>query len=88
MVPVMIKYKVADPKIYEEVIILTGQSLLENIKKLLVAYPGAYEAVIIAGREAYAMSYKYVYYVSIGEMTFFLRFLEKLRLIRVQHLVL
>jgi hypothetical protein len=69
IVPVMMKYGIKDKHLFEEVIVLTSQSLLSRIQTLLVAYPGAYGAVVIAGREAYAASYKYVYYVSIGEKT-------------------
>jgi hypothetical protein len=67
IVPVMMKYGVKNPHLFEEVIVLTSQSLLDRIQTLLVAYPGAYGAVVRVGREAYAESYKYVYYVSIGE---------------------
>jgi hypothetical protein len=66
MVPVLIKYKIVNPHLIEDVIFLTSQSLLDRIQTLLIGYPGAYEAVVIIGREAYAESYKYVYYVSIG----------------------
>ena len=69
IVPVMKQANITDPKIYEEVIYLTSQSLLDHIQKILRPYPDAFEAVVIAGREAYAESYKYVYYVSIGKLT-------------------
>lgn len=50
-----------------EAIVLTGDSLIENLKTI----PGlqnetAYNIVVRAGQEAFAMSYKYVYLASIA----------------------
>ncbi|KAF2422081.1 MFS multidrug transporter-like protein [Tothia fuscella] len=58
-----------DVKVIAEVIALTGQSLIDRIKEIpeiAAASPEAYEAIILAGQEAYAHAYKYVYYVSIA----------------------
>jgi len=53
--------------VIEEVITLTGNSLINRIKDIpeVAKYPGAWEAIVASGRLAYADAYKYVYYVSI-----------------------
>jgi hypothetical protein len=65
----MVKYKIADPEAIKDVITLTGQSLINRIKDIpqVAEHPGAWDAIVVAGRLAYAQSYKYVYYVSVGE---------------------
>jgi len=72
----MIKAGVAlptDTELFAEVIVLTGESLIDKIKDIpqvaaaMVKNPQAYDAIVIAGQVAYADAYKYVYYVSIGE---------------------
>jgi hypothetical protein len=52
----------------EGIIALTGASLLDEIKALpqVAAVPGAYEAIVEAGKLAYTLAYRYVYYASIG----------------------
>ena len=58
----------ADPTRIEGIIALTVASLLDEIKALppVAAVPGAYEAIVEAGKLAYTLAYRYVYYVSIG----------------------
>jgi hypothetical protein len=58
----------ADPALIEGIIALTGASLLDEIKALppVAAVPGAYEAIVEAGKLAYTLAYRYVYYCSIG----------------------
>ena len=55
----------------EEIITLTGNSLIKEIKHIpeVIAHPGSWDKIVEAGREAYADSYRYVYYVSIGKWT-------------------
>jgi hypothetical protein len=59
---------ITDSTAIEEAIVYTGGSLLS----LLQTIPGvagnqtAYDIVVLAGQEAYAASYKYVYYTSIA----------------------
>jgi hypothetical protein len=64
----MTEYEIGDQSVIEETIKLTGQSLIKNIRRIpeVAAHPGAWEAIVVAGRLAYADSYRYVYYVSIG----------------------
>lgn len=59
----------ADPTLIEGIIALTGASLLDDIKALpiVAASPGAYEAIVEAGKLAYTLAYRYVYYASIGK---------------------
>lgn len=59
-----------DRAFLESVIALTGASLLDVIKELppVAATPGAYEAIVRAGQIAYTLAYRYVYYVSVGEL--------------------
>lgn len=46
---------------------LTGASLLEELKTIPgINSEAAYQAVVAAGQIAYAESYKWVYYASIG----------------------
>ena len=62
------KLNITSPALIEEVIKLTGASLLEPIAEIqgIKGVPGAYEMIVAAGQIAYAESYKYVYYVSIA----------------------
>lgn len=55
--------------VIEEIITLTGNSLINQIKHIpeVVAHPGSWDKIVEAGRVAYADAYRYVYYVSIGE---------------------
>jgi hypothetical protein len=57
-----------NPHIIEKIISLTGNSLINKIKQMpeVIAHPGSWEKIVEAGRLAYADSYRYVYYVSIG----------------------
>lgn len=52
----------------EEVIVLTGAALLDEIKQIpgIAGNELLYEAIVKAGQIAYAESYKYVYYASIA----------------------
>jgi hypothetical protein len=56
--------------IIEEIISLTGNSLINQIKHIpeVAAHPGSWDKIVEAGRLAYADAYKYVYYVSIGKL--------------------
>jgi hypothetical protein len=62
------KLGINNSTVIEEVIGLTGASLLNDLRNI----PGignnetAYQIVVKAGQIAYAESYKYVYYVSIA----------------------
>jgi hypothetical protein len=69
MIPVLIRNGVADPAHIHEAIELTSQSLINKIKDIpgVSTHPGAWEAIVKAGRLAYAESYRYVYYVSVGK---------------------
>ncbi|KUI55504.1 hypothetical protein VP1G_02904 [Cytospora mali] len=55
-------------EIVEEVIVLTGSALLEEIKQIpgIAGNEILYDAVIKAGQIAFAESYKYVYFASIA----------------------
>jgi hypothetical protein len=63
-----LEFNITDPKLIGAAIEYTGASLLP----LLQTIPGitgneiAYNAVVLAGQEAYAYAYKYVYYTSIA----------------------
>lgn len=51
----------------EEAIVLTGGSLIENLRAIPgLADEAAYQAVVAAGQLAYAESYKYVYLASLA----------------------
>lgn len=52
----------------EEVIVLTGAALLDEIKQIpgIAGNEMLYDAIVKAGQIAYAESYKYVYYASIA----------------------
>jgi hypothetical protein len=70
MAPVIAKaLQTKNAHIIEEIIGLTGNSLLNQIKHIpeVVAHPGSWDKIVEVGRLAYADAYKYVYYVSIGE---------------------
>lgn len=63
----MYELNITDPALIAEAIGLTGESLTESLRLI----PGlqsdvAFNAVVEAGKVAYAESYKYVYYVSIA----------------------
>ncbi|KAF2116542.1 fungal trichothecene efflux pump [Lophiotrema nucula] len=64
----LVQANITDPALIEEVIVLTGASLLPEISQL----PGIkgnellYQAVVTAGQIAYAEAYKWVYYASIA----------------------
>lgn len=62
------KLNITDAAVIQEVIELTGASLIDNIAEIpeIKNIPGAWEAVVYAGQLAYASSYKYVYLVSIA----------------------
>jgi hypothetical protein len=69
IIPVLLRNGVADPAHIHKAIELTSQSLINKIKDIpgVSTHPGAWEAIVKAGRLAYAESYRYVYYVSIGK---------------------
>jgi hypothetical protein len=64
----MTQLNITDPKYIATAIQITASSLLESLREI----PGigtndtAYEALVTAGQIAYAESYKWVYYASIG----------------------
>ncbi|KAK3686526.1 hypothetical protein LTR37_019734 [Vermiconidia calcicola] len=62
------KLNITDPALIEEVIVLTGASLIDEIKHIpgIEGVPGAWEMVVYAGQLAYAEAYQYVYLVSIA----------------------
>jgi hypothetical protein len=69
MIPVIARsLRTGNLTLIEEIITLTGNSLINKIKELpdVAAHPGAWDTIVQAGRLAYADSYRYVYYVSIG----------------------
>lgn len=68
IVPVMNKYGIIDPHYIKHAIELTSQSLIERIKDIpgVAGHPAVWDSIVVAGRLAYAESYKHVYYVSIG----------------------
>lgn len=59
---------VTDPKLIEEVISLTGVSLIDEIAEIpgIKGNQTAWEIVVLAGQIAYAKSYVWVYYSSIA----------------------
>ena len=59
---------IVDPKVIKEAILLTGASLIEDLKLLpgIAGNTTAYEIVLTAGQIAFAESYKWVYLVSIA----------------------
>jgi hypothetical protein len=67
IVPAMAKRGIVNPAYISEVIELTSQSLINRIKDIPGVTPEAWDDIVTAGRLAYAESYKYVYWVSIGE---------------------
>jgi hypothetical protein len=76
----MVRLKIVDPHVIQETILLTSQSLLQRIIVIpeIAAQPGAFEHIVTAGRLAYAESYRYVYYVSIGVYPFYVLHLKML----------
>ncbi|KAH8431594.1 putative MFS drug efflux pump [Aspergillus melleus] len=62
------KLNITDPILIEHAIELTGASLLDQLHHLpgINGSEAAYQAVVVAGQMAYAESYKWVYYASIG----------------------
>jgi hypothetical protein len=69
MIPELIKNGITNQTYIHKAIELTSQSLINKIKDIpgVATHPGAWEAIVKAGRLAYAESYRYVYYVSIGK---------------------
>lgn len=65
---VVVSTGLRDPKLIEEVITLTGASLIDKIAEIPAIHnvPGAWEQIVLAGQLAFADAYKWVYYVSIG----------------------
>jgi hypothetical protein len=63
----MYELNITDPALIAEAIGITGASLTESLR-LIPGLEGdvAWNAVVEAGKLAYAESYKYVYYVSIA----------------------
>ena len=59
---------IMDPKLIQEAIVLTGASLIEELKAIpgIAGNATAYEIVVTAGQIAFAESYKWVYLVSIA----------------------
>jgi hypothetical protein len=59
---------ITDTSLITEAIELTSASLLEGLHEIpgIKGSQTAYEAVVLAGQLAYAESYKWVYYASIG----------------------
>ncbi|RAK74778.1 putative MFS drug efflux pump [Aspergillus fijiensis CBS 313.89] len=64
----MTQLNITNPQYIAEAIQLTGASLLEELDAIpgIAGNPAAYEAVVTAGQIAFAESYKWVYYASIG----------------------
>ncbi|KAJ9155185.1 MFS drug efflux pump [Pleurostoma richardsiae] len=61
---------ITSPQLIVEIAQLTGQSLVGRVREVVAgapgAAPGAYEAILRAGQEAYARAYPMVYFVSIA----------------------
>ncbi|KAL4898814.1 MFS drug efflux pump [Aspergillus ambiguus] len=64
----MTKLNITNPEYIATAIQVTSSSLLESLREIpgIGANDAAYEAVVTAGQIAYAESYKWVYYASIG----------------------
>ena len=64
----LMKANVTSPVVIKHAIELTSVSLLDNIKHLpgIEGNEALYQAVVYAGKLAYAEAYKYVYYASIA----------------------
>jgi len=61
------KLNITDPKILTAIVGLTGEGLLEEMRKLPgVQTEEAYQTLVYAGQLSYAASYPIVYYVSIA----------------------
>jgi hypothetical protein len=62
------KLNITNTTYITEAIELTGASLLDNLREIpgIEGNEAAYDAVVTAGRIAYAESYKWVYYASFG----------------------
>lgn len=62
------KLHITNPAYIAEAVELTGASLLDEIRHIpgIAGNEAAYNAVVTAGQIAYAESYKWVYYASIG----------------------
>jgi MFS family permease len=82
IVPVMAKWGIITPDLIKEAIELTSQSLINRIKEIpgVHGHPEVWNEIVVAGREAYAASYKYVYYVSIGKS-----FIHNVPILTFQH---
>lgn len=63
-----LKLNITNVTYITDAIVLTGASLLDELKTIpgIAGNELAYEAVVEAGRLAYAASYKWVYYTSIA----------------------
>ncbi len=64
----MLKMGITNPLYIGEAIELTGASLLEGLREIpgIAGNETRYQILVVAGRMAFAASYKYVYYVSIA----------------------
>lgn len=64
----LVQAGITSPAVIEEVIQLTGASLVDEIAQVpgIAGNQTLYDAVIFAGQEAYAASYRYVYLASIA----------------------
>ncbi|GES63147.1 MFS drug efflux pump [Aspergillus terreus] len=64
----MTQLNITDPKYIATAIQITSSSLLESLREIpgIGSNDTAYEALVTAGQIAYAESYKWVYYASIG----------------------
>jgi len=60
-----VKAGITDPKIIEEVIRLTGASLVGEIRNLPGIDEAKWETLVAVGQRAYADAYPYVFYLSI-----------------------
>jgi hypothetical protein len=70
IVPVMVKAGIINPRYIQHAIELTSQSLINRIKDIpgVEGHPDVWNNIVVAGRLAYAESYKHVYYASIGKL--------------------
>lgn len=65
---VLVQANITSPAVIMEVIELTGAALPDQIKLIpgIAGNDALYDAVILAGQEAYSASYRYVYLASIA----------------------
>lgn len=67
IVPACVKVGIQSPEVIAEVIGLTAAGLLDGIRQLPnVTTEEAYQSLVLAGQEAYAHAYPFVYYVSLA----------------------